>query len=190
MKPTHRFFSPTAFAVALIALGVGLRLVRHFGWLSLPPNFSPVSALAMLSGTVLPRRFAFVVPLGLMLASDLIIGFYALPVMVSVYLCFAASNLLGLRLRRRFGLGRLALSSLTGSLLFFLVTNAAVWAFQSMYPQTIAGLGQAYVAGLPFFRNTVAGDLVYSGLFFGLYQLAVVYWKHRVSLVPQTTIDG
>lgn len=190
MKSANRFLSPTAFAVTLIALGIGLRLARHFGWLSLPPNVSPVGPLAMLSGLVLPRRFAFVVPLGLMLASDVIIGFYALPVMVSVYLCFAASNLLGLWLRRRFGVGRLAVGALAGSLLFFLVTNAAVWGFQSMYPPTLAGLGQAYIAGLPFFRNTVIGDLAYSTLFFGLYQLAVVYWKHRVSLVPQTTIHG
>lgn len=182
--------SPLAIALGLIVIGLGLRVARHFGLIELPPNVSPVGALAMFSGVFLPRRYAFVVPLGLMLASDLFIGFYELPVMVTVYVCFALSNVLGLWLRRRLTVVRVAAASLAGSVVFFLVTNAAVWIFQTMYPHTLAGLGQAYWAGIPFFRNTVVGDLGYTALFFGLYQLIVVYSKQRIPLVSKSTIDG
>ncbi|MBI5466718.1 MAG: hypothetical protein HY975_00675 [Candidatus Kerfeldbacteria bacterium] len=188
----HRAFtvSPIAWAIGLVVIGIGLRIARHFGVIDLPPNVSPVSALAMFSGTVLPRRYAFVVPLGLMLASDIVIGFYELPVMMAVYGCFALSNLIGFWLRHRRNIRRTIAAALAGSTVFFLITNAAVWIFQAMYPHTLAGLGQAYGAGLPFFRNTVAGDLSYTAVFFGLYHLIVVYSKQRIPLVSKSTIDG
>ncbi len=169
----------TWYALGLIVIGAGLRVVRHFGYLPLPPNVAPVSALAMFSAIGLPRRYAFVVPLGLMLVADMVIGFDLLPITLSIYACFAVSYLIGRWINRQFSVTRLVIGTLTGSIIFFLVTNAAVWAFSSIYVQTGTGLLQAYIAGLPFFRNTVLGDLGYTGLFFGLYQLAVVYSRRR-----------
>jgi hypothetical protein len=172
-------------AIGLILLAVASRVARHFGWLELPPNVAPITAVAMFSGAFLPRRLTFVVPLTAMLVSDMLIGFYTLPVMIAVYACFAISNLFGLRLRTRRSIMRLAGWTLAGSTIFFLVTNAAVWAFEGMYPHTVPGLGQAYVAGLPFFRNTVLGDLGYSAVLFGTYALAVVYWRRQhTNVVP------
>lgn len=165
---------PLVVALLLIILGVALRVLRDAGWLYLPPNVAPVSALAMFGAATLPRRWSWAVPIGLMLLSDAIIGWYHLPVMISVYLSFAGSLGLGLWLRRRLGVWPLLGATLSGSVLFFLVTNAAVWAFDGMYPMTLAGLGQSYTAALPFFRNTVLGDLGYTTLFFGLYGCAVV----------------
>lgn len=169
--------SPTFIATGVILLAAGFRVVRHFGVIDLPPNVAPITAIALFSGALLPRRLTFVVPLAAMLASDLLIGFYTLPVMLSVYACFALSNLLGVTLRARRSVSRVIGVTLLGSVIFFLVTNAAVWAFESMYPKTFWGLNQAYLAGLPFFRNTVLGDLGFTALCFGLYQLAVVYWR-------------
>lgn len=174
----------TLVAVGLILLGAAVRIARDAGWLPLPPNVAPISAMALLSGAVLPRRLTFVVPLAAMLASDLVIGFYTLPVMVAVYASFALSNILGLRLRRRLHSGRVMAASLAGSVAFFLITNAAVWAFQTMYPHTAFGLGQSYLAGLPFFRNTVLGDLLFTGILVGSYRMIMVYWQHRQSLTP------
>jgi hypothetical protein len=57
--------------------------------------------------------------------------------------------------------------SLVGSVLFFLITNFGVWLGSSMYPQTGAGLIATYVAGIPFFQNTVLGTLFYSSVMFG-----------------------
>lgn len=174
------FSASTLLAVGLILLAVASRVARHFGWLDLPPNVAPITAVALFSGVVLPHRYTFVVPLAAMLLSDVLIGFYTLPVMLAVYACFAMSNLLGIALRRRQTVVRLFGYSLFGSLLFYMITNAAVWAFQTMYPHTLTGLGQAYIAGLPFFRNTVVGDLGYSAVLFGTYAAVMLYSRrHR-----------
>jgi len=71
--------------------------------------------------------------------------------------------------------------SLVGSTIFFLLTNAAVWGFGGYYPRTGAGLMSAYVAGLPFFRNTVIGDLGFAAVFFGLVALFVLVSKRIYS---------
>ena len=60
-------------------------------------------------------------------------------------------------------------ASLAGSVVFFLVSNFGVWMGWKMYPATVGGLIDCYVAALPFFRNTVLGDLAYAGLMFGIY---------------------
>lgn len=173
--------------VGLVILGALLRVARDAGWVALPPNVAPITAMALFSGALLPHRLTFVVPLAAMLASDLIIGFYALPVMIAVYASFAISNLIGLQLRRGRSVVSLTVASLISSTIFFLVTNAAVWAFEAMYPHTSAGLLTAYTAGLPFFRNTILGDLAFTGLFFGCYQAVVLYWRHQQRQAIATT---
>jgi len=175
----RRLSTSTLIAIGFILLGAVLRIIRDAGFLPLPPNVAPISAMALLSGAVLPKRLTFVVPLAAMLASDLVIGFYSLPVMASVYASFAVTNIIGRQLRNRAQAGRVIGASILSSIIFFLVTNAAVWIFQSMYPHTIAGLGQAYLLGLPFFRNTLFGDLAFTGLLFGAYQASVVYLRRR-----------
>ena len=62
---------------------------------------------------------------------------------------------------------RVGASALASSVLFFIVTNFGVWAIGTMYPMTLAGLAACYVAAIPFFQNTVAGDLFYATLLFG-----------------------
>ncbi len=167
-------------AVFLIVAGVSLRVARHFGWIVLPPNFAPVSAIAMFSAVYLPRRFGLLVPLGLMLVSDALIGFYELGVVVSVYASFGVSVLIGFWVRRHVNPQRLLAASLAGSIAFFLITNTAVWRFGHGYPPGVTGLLDAYIAGLPFFRNTVLGDLVYTASTFGLYSAVMVYLRKRL----------
>lgn len=186
---TRRLSTSAIVAISLIIIGAALRIARDAGWIPLPPNVAPISAMALLSGLALPRRMTFVVPLAAMLASDLVIGFYSLPVMVSVYAAFALSNLLGIKLRRRLNFSRVIGASLAGSVLFFLVTNAAVWAFQSMYSHSLIGLWQSYVSALPFFRNTVLGDLFFTGALIGSYRMIVVYFADRQSLATRS-ING
>jgi hypothetical protein len=72
-------------------------------------------------------------------------------------------------------------ASLISSLAFFLITNFAVWAFFSWYPHTFAGLVSCFTLALPFFRNTLLGDLVYSGIFFGAYELMLFLAAKRVT---------
>jgi hypothetical protein len=144
--------------VALVALA---RLLPH------PPNFSPVTALALFGGAYFASRYlALGVTLTAMLLSDWLIGFH--PLMWAVYLSFAAVVMLGswLREHRQSALP-LAFAALGGSLLFFLLTNFAHWLMFADYPHTLAGLLACYVAALPFFQNALAGDLLFTAVLFG-----------------------
>ena len=150
--------------LSAIAAAAALRLVPH------PPNFAPIGAMALFSGAYLGRRWlAFAAPLGALLLSDLVLGFY--PELVFVYVSVAATVLVGWVLARRKTALRIASAALGTSILFFLVTNFGVWLVMDYYPKSIDGLAACYVAAIPFFQNSVAGDLFFSGLLFGGYAL-------------------
>jgi hypothetical protein len=153
---------PTRFLTVsgLILAAALARLVPH------PPNFTPIAAMALLGGACFAdRRLAFVVPLAAMFLSDLVLGFSAVtPV---IYGCFAAIVGIGFLLRNRRGVVRIAAASLTASLLFFVVTNYAVWQLYDYYPKTLAGLIECYVAALPFFGYSLAGDAAWVTMLFG-----------------------
>ena len=152
-------------ALGIIALAAALRIAPH------PWNFTPVGAMALFSGAVIKnRRLAFVVPLLALFLGDIFIGFHKL--MPIVYASFLLSVAIGFWLRDRRTAGRISAATLFGAVQFFLVTNFAVWAFGLSYPRTGAGLVACYVAGIPFFWNTLAGDAVYAVLFFGTFALA------------------
>jgi hypothetical protein len=93
-----------------------------------------------------------------------------------VYASFALIVGIGFWLRRHPGVATTAAASAVGSVLFFVVTNFGMWATpDGFYPHTVAGLGACYVAAIPFFRNTLLGDLAYCGLLFGLFELGKRY---------------
>lgn len=158
----------------LVILAAATRLAPH------PENFAPIAALALLAGatglqqTSKAGRIAVLgLPLLAMLVSDYMIGFYTWQVMATVYFGFALTAGLGLLVRRRYSWGTIFGASLAGSIIFFLLTNAAVWAFTPMYEKTFLGLMESYYNALPFFRNSLFGDLVYTAVLFGIYELAV-----------------
>ena len=147
-----------------IVSAAALRLVPH------PPNFAPITAMALFSGAYLGRRpLAFVAPLGAMVLSDAIIGFHS--GMPFVYTSVVAIVLLGWFALSRVTVLRLAGAAIASSVLFFVVTNFGTWLLSGMYPLTGSGLAACYVAAIPFFQNTVAGDLFYTGVLFGGFAL-------------------
>jgi hypothetical protein len=155
----------TLFAVVLIAICAALRIAPH------PWNFTPVGAMAIFSGAFIrDRRLAMFVPILTLFLGDIFIGFHKL--MPAVYASFLVSVAIGFWLRGRRTAPRIAGATLLGALQFFLVTNFAVWQFVLFYPHTRAGLLACYVAGIPFFWNTLAGDAVYATLLFGGFALA------------------
>jgi hypothetical protein len=152
-------------ALFLIVIAAALRIVPH------PWTFTPVGAMALFSGAILKdRRLAFVVPLVALFVGDLFIGFHKL--MPIVYASFLLSVAIGFWLRNRRTVARISAATPIGAIQFFLVTNFAVWAFALSFPHTAAGLVACYAAGIPFFWNTLAGDAVYTVLFFGTFALA------------------
>jgi hypothetical protein len=147
--------------VVLILLAVASRLVPH------APNFTPVAALGLFAGATLGRRAAWLVPFGALLLSDAVIGFYNPLGMFWNYLGFGACLLLGSGLLARSrSLPRLATATLASSLAFFALSNFGMWAC-GYYPRTLAGLGACYAAGLPFLRNTLASDALFTAALFG-----------------------
>jgi len=150
--------------IAAIAGAAALRLVPH------PPNFSPIDAMALFGGSYLGRRWlAFAAPIGALLVSDLVLGFYpGMLVQYGAVALIVGLGIFGLRRRSAIRIGGAALGA---SLLFFLVTNFAVWASSGMYAHTAAGLASCYVAAIPFLQNTIAADLFYSALLFGGFAL-------------------
>ena len=148
-----------------IVAAAALRLVPH------PPNFSPIDAMALFSGAYLGRRWvAFAAPLAALFLSDLVLGFYH--GMATVYATVALVVAIGWSLSSRRTPLRIAGAAVAGSVTFFLITNFGMWLFSGFYPLTSAGLAACYVAAIPFFQNTVAGDLFYAALLFGGFALA------------------
>ncbi|MCX6956177.1 MAG: hypothetical protein NTV51_28920 [Verrucomicrobia bacterium] len=161
----------------MIFAAAATRLLPHL------PNFTPLGALALFAGAQFAdRRLAFGVPLAALLLSDAVLGFHA--GMPAVYGCFALIVVLGLGLRTRRSVSTVAGAALTGSLLFFTVTNFAVWAAGELYPRTAAGLVACYVAAVPFFQNTLAGDAVYTAALFGGLALAQRRWPVLAEFTP------
>lgn len=158
--------------MATLVLGAAiLRLLPH------PPNVTPVAAMALFGGAHFDRTSrAFAVPLAAMFISDALLqwlfgwGFHGQ--MVVVYLCFVATVGIGLLLRRRVSVLSVAAAAFSSSTLFFVTTNLAVWAAGSLYPHSAAGLLSCYVAALPFYGLTLAGDLFYTAVLFGTFALA------------------
>jgi hypothetical protein len=167
-------FNPRIGTLVFIVLAAAMtRLLPH------PPNVTAITALALFGGAhFADRRLAIGVPLAALLVSDIALGFYwqwdfrALQGHMWVqYASFLAIVCLGFLLRDSRNAMRVGTLALSGSVLFFLVTNLGEWAFQPWYPKTAAGLAASYVAGIPFFRNMLVGDLAYTALMFGGFAL-------------------
>jgi len=161
----------------LITLGIAARFLPH------PANFAPIGAIAIFSGIYLPKKLAIILPLAAMFFSDIFIGFYAWPIMLSVYSGFIIMAVIGLAVRKNKKLSTVLGGTILGSVIFYLVTNGAVWAFGSLYSHDLAGLLQSYIMAIPFFRNSLLGDLFYTGALVGAYEasLALMYREKKAA---------
>lgn len=174
------------FALALILLAALSRLLPHW------PNFTAVGAMGLFGAAVLrPAWLSFAVPFFALFLSDLILnnvvyaGYsegFVWYTSVWIYGAFAGVVVLGrlLLAGRTPQMGRLALASVSASLLFFAVTNFSVWLESGMYPRTTAGLAACYLAGLPFLDNTLWGDLFFTALLFGAQYWFV--WRQKAAI--------
>ena len=153
-------------AYLFVVLSVALRFV------SLPVAFTSVAASLLYFGARQPRRRMWV-PLVLLVAADVVLTklVYAYPLSADhlvTWAWYAAILLLGGTLKENSGALRVGGAALAASVSFFLLSNFAVWAVWAMYPKTLAGLAACYLAALPFFRHSLAGDLFFTVVFFGL----------------------
>ena len=171
--------SRLAALLGAILIAATLRLVPH------PPNFTPIGAMALFSGGYLGRKvLAFAAPLGALLLSDLVLGFYH--GQATVYFSTALIVMIGMVALTRKSPLRVGAAAIISSILFFVITNFGMWLFSGFYPHTVAGLEACYVAAIPFFQNTVAGDLFYATLLFGGFRLAELLMPRLRAKAPVT----
>ncbi len=199
----------TQFVVitAIILVAALSRLLPH------PPNVTAVGAVALFGATFFAKRWvSLLMPFLALWISDLALnnilyaqyydGFvWMTPGFEWLYGSFALIVLLGFFMLRgenplsiwmkKLGFGGIKLpvlltASLSASTIFFLISNFGVWMSGTMYPKTIAGLGACYTAALPYFFNTLVGDLFFVGVLFGAY--AWIYRSTSILAGNQTEV--
>lgn len=156
-------------AYFFILLGALLRVIPH------PANFAPIAAIALFGGVYLDKKQALLLPLAAMAVSDVFLGFDSFASRFMVYGSFLLIGLIGLWVRRHKNFASIIGATLAGSILFYLITNFAYFYPVSMYAHNLQGILASYVNALPFFRNTLLGDLFYVGAFFGAYELVMSF---------------
>ncbi|MCD4694831.1 MAG: hypothetical protein K8S16_01220 [Bacteroidales bacterium] len=158
--------NPRIIVIAgIILFGAVMRLIPHW------PNFTPIAAIALFGGAHFQKKhLAFIIPFVALLLSDLVLGLHKW--MIAVYISFALVVMIGMLMKNRVKVVPVLLATISASLLFFIITNFAVWIGSPFYPQNIVGLIECYTAGLPFLNNGILGNLFFSVLFFGGFYLA------------------
>jgi predicted Co/Zn/Cd cation transporter (cation efflux family) len=153
------------FTISAIIFALAMfRLLPHL------PNVSPVAAMALFGGAYFAdKRMAFLVPLLALFLSDLVLGLHNS--MIFVYAGFALTVAIGFLLKGRVTITNTAFATVVSSVLFFLLTNLGAWMTSGLYARSAEGLMQAYVAGIPFFQNSLLGNLVFVAVIFGGYHL-------------------
>jgi len=152
---------------AIVGLAALSRLLPH------PPNVTPIAAIALFAGAhFCNRKAAFLLPIAAMFLSDLVIGFavYGGALLKSqpvVYFCMLMAGVIGRLIRNNGSALKIASATLGNAVMFYLVTNFAVWAWGALYPRTCSGLIACYTAAIPFFRNSLIGDITFVAVLFG-----------------------
>ena len=164
---------------ALILIAALSRLLPHL------PNMTAVGAMALFGGAYATNRFAaFILPLISLFLSDLILNNVVYSAFnngqfvwfydgaIWVYSAVALTVLVGLSLAKNINSKSVLLASIACSIIFFLMSNFGTWQSGIMYPKTMTGLLTCYVAGLPYFLNSLIGDLGFAALLFGGFEFA------------------
>lgn len=150
--------------VLMVVFAAFSRLIPH------PWNFTAIGAMALFGGAYFPSKIqSLIIPIAALIVSDLVLGFHN--TMFFVYGAFMITVILGWTLREERSVVKIGTMALVTSSLFFLISNFGVWAMQTMYPMTWSGLVACYVAAIPFFDNQIYGDLFFSGVLFGAYEV-------------------
>ena len=147
------------FPLILILLMVFSRLIPH------PPNFTPIIAVAIMSGYLFKNLYLSISVLFFsMIVGDMFIGFYSnmffvyFPLFIIAYFCFFKNNKINAK--------NLFIYGISSSLIFFIISNFGVWVSSGMYEKNIAGLVNCYIMAIPFLKNTLISTVLFSYLSF------------------------
>ncbi len=186
LTPKSKFNPKFAIVAIMIVVAAASRFMPH------PPNFTPIGGMALFGAAYFAKKYwAFIIPFIALFISDLILnnvvyaayydGFTLMPgFMFWTYGAMFLIVLLGTQLLKKVNILNVVGTSVAASLVFFLVTNFGSWFIDpaNLYADNIAGVGTALAAGLPYFWNTLAGNLVYAGVMFGSYEMMKNAYPH------------
>jgi hypothetical protein len=168
------FRSNLLTVVLFIIAAAATRLLPH------PANFTPIIAISLFGGAYLAHRWmGALIPVAAMFVSDLILGFHDL--MLPIYALMIAFSFLGRNLSNPSSAWKIGATSISSSVVFFVVTNFLVWLTSGMYTLDYSGLITCYIMAVPFLQNQILGDLLFSGILFG-----GMYYLVRSRLVAVT----
>ena len=149
------------FPISLVLILAFSRLIPH------PPNFTPVIAVAIMSGYLFKNiNISFLILLFAMLISDLFIGFYEN--LIFVYLSLILITFIFHKISKKINLKNLFIYGFSGSLIFFIISNFGVWALGSpglndiAYEKSLSGLIECYIMAIPIFGNTFLSTLIFA----------------------------
>jgi hypothetical protein len=166
IKTRNDLWMDLALVAFLVVLCIVARLLPH------APGFLPVAASGLFAARVLRiPALAIAVPVLAMILSDAFLPGEDWRIQAVGFAAIAIPAVAGIATRRFSGVLPTIATVIASSILFFLLSNGAVWAFSTMYPHTLEGLTQCYIAALPFLEKTMLGDLVWTGVLFGGYWL-------------------
>ena len=162
-------------ALGMMVIAMASRFIPH--WY----NFTAVGAMGLFGAAYLPKKYAFIIPLAALWISDLILNnviyasFYNGFVWFSlrslfVYIGFLALVGVGVLALKQISGRQILSASIMGSVVFFLISNFGSFVVDPIYPKTAQGLGASYLAGIPFFWNTLLANIIYAFLFIGSFE--------------------
>ena len=165
----------TALIIAIILIAIVSRIIPHY------PNFTALGAVALFGGAYLGRKAALIVPIVALFISNLLLNNWIYAEFVDgfqlfnagslwIYGAFILITLLGMGLLTKVNPGRFLGASIGAAVIFFIVTNFGVWISSVTFPKTWAGLIACYTAAIPFFWNTLMGNLAFGAVIFGVYE--------------------
>ncbi len=164
-------------AVAILIVAAISRLLPH------PDNVTPVASMALFGGAYFSRKsLAFIIPIAALFISDFVLnntilrGFFNSDgiiffsqYMIYGYIAFLLTSCIGIWFLKKISVGHVIIASLASSILFFLISNYGSY-LAYLKSENPMSLMATYVAGLPFFRSTVLGNLLFAGIMFGSYE--------------------
>ena len=169
--------------VLMIVAAAATRLLPHY------PNFTAVGGMALFGAAYFSKKYwAYIVPFAALWISDLFLNNFVYSMgegftlfskwSIGTYLAFGLIIFMGSKFLKKITIPNVIGTTVGASLLFFLVTNFGVWAMDPgfIYPDGSVGLLACYTAGLPYFWNTLAGDLVFVGIMFGGFELIKTFY--------------
>ena len=178
----------TLVLILMIVLSGVWRLVVSAGYIPLS-NFTPIGAMALFGGCYFANKWkAFAVPLATLWLSDLVLNYMTLGHHIVLfydgfllpYLSFALMVLIGMNIKKIAPSSILVAGVLAG-LMHYIITDFGVWMEGLLYPKTSVGLATCYIAALPFLKNMLISNIVFSAALFGGFEVI----QKRLKLNPQ-----